>query len=88
MAGSLLRRQLPLQSTPICARRFASTEAQKAKNNNVKDLGELDQASSFSTPAPSDDFAAKFDTARRTGLDDKLPGNRSVMRSPACSASS
>jgi len=82
MAGSFLRRKLPLQQAPICSRRFASTHAQQPKNNNPKDLGELDQASSFSTPPPSGDFAEKFDTQKRTGLEGNLPGNRYQYHPP------
>jgi len=74
---------LPLRAAaPPCARRFASTEAQKASSNKVDDLSELEPASSFLTPPPDENVVKSFDKDQRTEIGKKLPGNRYQYHPP------
>lgn len=78
-AASLARRQLAARSSQ-CARRFASTNAEKPSSSDKVDaLSELEQSSSFLTP-PADDAAINaFNTKERLATREKqLPGTRSV----------
>ncbi|KAI8659519.1 hypothetical protein NCS56_01169200 [Fusarium sp. Ph1] len=79
LASSLGRRQIPLRTVPLCARRFASTEAEKPSSA----LSDLDSASSFAT-APPDEAALKaFNEKEKTSSRDrKLPGNRYQYHPP------
>jgi hypothetical protein len=76
LASSLGRRQLPLRTAPLCARRLASTEADKSSA-----LADLDSASSFATGAPDEAAIQAFNNRERaSGADNRLPGNRFVTQ--------
>jgi large subunit ribosomal protein L5 len=76
LASSLGRRQLPLRTAPICARRFASTEAEKPSA-----LADLDSASSFATGAPDEAAIQAFNNREKaSGTGNRLPGNRFVAQ--------
>ena len=77
MASSLGRRQFPIRAAPLCARRYASTGAEKSSS----DLADLDNASSFATGTPDQADIEAFNArekASETGK--KLPGNRFVAQ--------
>ena len=81
LARSLLGGQLPIRMAYPHGTRFASTEAAKPANSNRKDLQELEQSSSFSTPSPSQDQVKSFSDARAEARSKpKLPGTRYVVK--------
>ena len=83
LARSLFRGQLSTRTAHSCGSRFASTEAAKPASTNPNDLQELEQSSSFSTPAPSQGQVGDFAKARaEAGRTEKLPGTRYVARKP------
>jgi large subunit ribosomal protein L5 len=78
MASSLGRRQIPLRASPLCARRYASTGAEKS----LSDLADLDNASSFATGTPDQAAIEAFNAREKAkGTVNKLPGNRFVAQS-------
>ncbi|KAK7432776.1 54S ribosomal protein L7, mitochondrial [Neonectria magnoliae] len=82
MASSLGRRQLPLRTVPSCARRLASTQADKPAPSPDA-LAELDSASSFSTPLPNQKEFEAFNSADKDKTRNKdLPGNRYQYHPP------
>ncbi|KAG9250868.1 ribosomal protein L5 domain-containing protein [Emericellopsis atlantica] len=82
IASALLRRQLPIRSAAPGARRFASTEAEKPSSNKVDDLSELDDASSFNTPAPDAAILDAFKSRPPPARTGKLPANRYQYHPP------
>ncbi|CAM1508313.1 Fc.00g051610.m01.CDS01 [Cosmosporella sp. VM-42] len=80
MASALGRKQIPLRSAPLSARRFASTEAEKSSPDALEDL---DSASSFATPAPDAAELQAFNAAEKAHAREKqLPGNRYQYHPP------
>lgn len=81
MVRALGRRQFPLRTVPACARRFASTEAEKKTDA----FSDLDSASSFTTPSPDEAAIETFNAAEKArSRDNQLPGNRSVSSVELC----
>ncbi|CAG7555587.1 ribosomal protein L5 domain-containing protein [Fusarium flagelliforme] len=79
MASSLGRRQFPLRAAPLCARRYASTGAEKSSS----DLADLDNASSFATGTPDQAAIEAFNAREKaSGTGKKLPGNRYQYHPP------
>lgn len=80
MASALGRRQIPLRTVPLCARRFASTDADKPAADALADL---DSSSSFTTPLPNESELKAFNSAEKTRAKDRqLPGNRYQYHPP------
>lgn len=66
-------RQLSQQAVKPCARRFASSSSTAARNP----LADVEDSTSFSTPAPDQKTAEAFKEARANNKREKqLPGSR------------
>ncbi|KAF7558642.1 hypothetical protein G7046_g5526 [Stylonectria norvegica] len=82
LASALGRRQIPLRIGPLCARRFASTGAEKPADPSDA-LAELDSASSFGTPRPDEEELKSFNAAEKAQQrEQQLPGNRYQYHPP------
>ncbi|KAG6010772.1 hypothetical protein E4U21_004160 [Claviceps maximensis] len=75
--------RLPLQTTQLCARQFASTAAANSQAHQVDYLADLESTTTFTSSAPDQQAIEAFKSAAtQSAKDRKLPGNRYQYHPP------